>query len=128
MATRVTITNNAKQSQKAPLLIPASTPTDPVATNSIQALVFKSAQSKLKLKKPARVFVKQTGQELLNEADWKSNIKNDITLLVSAGEEYVGVKKETTVHGECISLSTFEHIDPCMPCLCVNITDSLQRM
>jgi hypothetical protein len=128
MATRVTIANNAKQSQKAPLLVPTSAPADPVAINSIQSLVFKSAQSKLKLKKPARVFVKQTGQELLNEADWKINIKNDITLLVSVGEEYVGVKKETVIHGECTFLSTFEHIDPCMPRLCATVTDSAQRM
>ncbi|KAF2632060.1 hypothetical protein BU25DRAFT_454430 [Macroventuria anomochaeta] len=80
MAMRVTIANNAKQSQRAPLLVPAS------------------AASRLKLKKPSRVFVKQPGQELVNEEHWKTNIKNDIVLLVSAGEEYVSVKKGTIVH------------------------------
>lgn len=114
MATRVTVANNAKQSQKAPLLVPASAATDPAATTSMRLLIFKTAQSKLKLKKPSRVFVKQTGQELVSEEDWKNNIKNDIVLLVSAGEEYVGIKKEMIVHGECTSMSTFEHIDPYM--------------
>ncbi|KAL1653420.1 hypothetical protein SLS61_003929 [Didymella pomorum] len=94
MATRVTIANNAQQSQKAPLLISASASTDPAAANSIQSQLFRTAQAKLKLKKPSRVFVKQTGQELVTESDWTHNVKNDTVLLVSAGEEYVGVKKE----------------------------------
>ncbi|KAH6615183.1 tRNA-splicing ligase RtcB-domain-containing protein [Boeremia exigua] len=98
MATRVTVANNAKQSQKTPLVIPASLTTDPAAASSVRALVFKTAQSKLKVKKPSRVFVKQTGYELVNEQDWKSSMSNDIVLLVSSGEEYVGVGKETVVH------------------------------
>ncbi|KAJ4320172.1 hypothetical protein N0V94_003533 [Neodidymelliopsis sp. IMI 364377] len=100
MATRVTIALNAKQSQRAPLLIPASTSTDPSAADSIGALVLKTAQSKLRLKKPSRVYVGETGQELISEKDWQSNIKNDVVLLVSAGEEYVGVKKEVNVHAD----------------------------
>lgn len=55
------------------------------------------------MKKPLRVFVKQTGQELVNEEDWKTKTKNDVVLLVSAGEEYIGVKKEMIVHGKCVS-------------------------
>ncbi|KAF3042243.1 hypothetical protein E8E11_000185 [Didymella keratinophila] len=98
MATRVTIANNAQQSQKAPLLISASTSADPAAANSVQSLVFKTAQAKLKLKKPSRIFVKQTGLGLVTESDWTYNAKNDVVLLVSAGEEYVGVKKEATLH------------------------------
>jgi hypothetical protein len=101
MATRVTVANNAKQSQKAPLVLPAAAITDPAAAGSMQSLVFKTAQSKLKLKKPTRVFVKQTGQELVNEKDWKDNIRSDAVLLVSTGEEYVGVKKEIIIHGKC---------------------------
>lgn len=100
MATRVTIVNNAQQSQKAPLLISASAYADRGAANSIRSLVFKTAQAKLKLKKPSRVFVKQTGQELVSESDWLHNVKNDVILLVSAGEEYVGVKKGTTLRGK----------------------------
>lgn len=61
MVTRMTVANNAKQSQKAPLLIAASAVVDPAAANSIRLLVHKIAQSKLKLKKPSRVFVKHTG-------------------------------------------------------------------
>jgi hypothetical protein len=100
MATRVTIANNAQQSQKAPLLISASASTDPAAANSIQSQLFRTAQAKLKLKKPSRVFVKQTGQELVTESDWTHNVKNDTVLLVSAGEEYVGVKKEAPLQGK----------------------------
>lgn len=102
MATRVTVANNAKQSQKAPLVIPAAAVADPVAAGSMQSLVFKLAQLKLKLKKPTRVFVKQSGQELIDEKDWKDNIRNDAVLLVSIGEEFVGVKKETMIHGKRI--------------------------
>lgn len=81
----------------------------------MRSLVFKVAQSKLKLKKPSRVFVKETGQELVHDDQWNSNtIKNDVTLLVSTGEDYIGVKKESIVYGKCLPMSTFEHIDPCM--------------
>ncbi|KAF1939546.1 hypothetical protein EJ02DRAFT_456845 [Clathrospora elynae] len=99
-ATRVTIALNSKQSQKAPVIIPASASTDPAAATSIRGLVFKTAQSKLRLKKPTRVYVGRTGQELLTEEDWKSNIKDDVVLLISAGEEYVGAKKELDVHSD----------------------------
>ena len=101
MATRVTVANNARQSQKAPLIFPAAAVTDPAAAGSMQFLVFRLAQSKLKLKKPTRVFVKQTGQELMDGKDWKDNIRNDAILLVSIGEDYVGVKKEIMIHGKC---------------------------
>lgn len=101
MVTRVTIANNAKQSQRTPLLIPPSAVTDPIVSSSIHFFIFKAAQSKLKLKKPSRVFVKQTGQELVTGEDWKSNIKNDVVLLVSCGEEYVGAKKELIARGKC---------------------------
>ncbi|KAJ4991337.1 hypothetical protein SVAN01_03235 [Stagonosporopsis vannaccii] len=106
MATRVTVANNARQSQKAPLLIPAAAITDPAATFSVQSLVFKAAQSKLKLKKPSRVFVKHTGLELVSNEDWQKSIKNDVVLLVSNGENYVGVKKGMIVH---------EHVNPGCP-------------
>lgn len=99
-ATRVTVALNAKQSQKAPLLVPASASPDPSSAASIQSLVFKAAQSKLRLKKPSRIYVGGTGEELITEADWKSTIRRDVTLLVSAGEEYVGVKKESVTPGE----------------------------
>ncbi|KAF2131737.1 hypothetical protein P153DRAFT_383826 [Dothidotthia symphoricarpi CBS 119687] len=96
-ATRVTVALNAKQSQMAPLLVPASASIDPVDASSIRALVFKTTQSKLRLQKPARLFVGGTGQELLTKEDWEENIKNDIVLLVSAGEEHVGVERAFNV-------------------------------
>jgi hypothetical protein len=99
-ATRVTIALNAKQSQKAPLLIPASASADPDSATSIRALVLKTAQFKLRLKKPSRIFEGRTGHELITEEDWKLNIKDDVVLLVSAGEDFVGVKRESGVHGK----------------------------
>jgi hypothetical protein len=99
-ATRVTIALNTKQSQKAPLIIPASALADPSSATSIRALILKTAQSKLRLKRPSRVYEGRTGQELINEEDWKLNIKDDVVLLVSAGEEFVGVKHESGVHGK----------------------------
>lgn len=98
-AIRVTVALNAKQSQKAPLLVPANTSADPQAPNSIRALVFKTAQAKLRAKKHSRVFVVGSGQELVSEEDWTHNVKDDVVLLVSAGEEFVGVKRESRSHG-----------------------------
>lgn len=64
-------------------------------------LVLKAAQSKLRLKKASRFFVAGTGAELLSEEDWRRAIRNDIVLLVSAGEEWVGgsEKRSANVHG-----------------------------
>ena len=110
-ATRLTIAANAKQSTKAPILVPASAAHDPTASNSIRASVFKTAQFKLRVKKPTRIFVGGTGYELLTEEDWKSNIKDDAVLLISAGEEFVGVKRKSSVHRKFPSiLSTFAQI------------------
>lgn len=99
-ATRVTVALNKNQSHKAPLIIPSSAPLDPNASSSVQALVVKTAQSKLRLKKPARFFVARTADELLVEADWARCIRNDVIVLVSAGEEYVGVNVSEGKHGE----------------------------
>ncbi|OAL50726.1 release factor H-coupled R [Pyrenochaeta sp. DS3sAY3a] len=99
-ATRVTIALNTNQSQKTPLLIPSSASANPVLVTSIRSLVFKTAQSKLRLKKPTRVYVSRSGQELLTEEDWKATIRDDLVLLISAGEDYVGVKKHGIVHAD----------------------------
>lgn len=99
-AIRCEVVLNSKQSQRAPSLIPASATPHPESTNSIRAFVFKTAQSKLRAKKPSRIFVGQTGQELLSEEDWKSHFKNDMVLLVSSGEDYVGAKSESKIHAD----------------------------
>ncbi|MCJ1254312.1 hypothetical protein MMC24_002127 [Lignoscripta atroalba] len=96
-AVRVTLALNTKQSQKVPLLLPSSTSLDPTSSTSCHALVLKAAQSKLRVKKASRVFVAGTGQELAKEQDWKNVLKDDVVLLISAGEEYVGTKKEETL-------------------------------
>ncbi len=97
---RLTVALNSNQSTKTPLLIPPDTPLDPSASKSCYSLVLTTAKSKLRLKskKPARVFVQRTGEELLDEEGWKGALKNDIVLLVSGGEEYVGLRKEATEH------------------------------
>lgn len=104
---RVTIALNTQQSRKAVILLPASSSAHPDAVDSFKALIFKAAQSKLRLKKPMRVYVGQTGHELMSEQDWKSNITDDVVLLVSAGEEYVGAKREPKIHGQYYAPSRF---------------------
>lgn len=101
-STRITVALNSNQTLRAPLLIPDSAPTDPTQPNSIRALVFKTAQSKLRIKKPTRVFRAGSGKELTAEEDWRRCCagKDDITVLVSKGEEYVGLKREVRSSGE----------------------------
>jgi hypothetical protein len=36
----------------------------------------------------------------LTEADWKTNVKSDVILLISAGEEHIGAHKEPNGHGK----------------------------
>ncbi|KAF2833329.1 release factor H-coupled R [Ophiobolus disseminans] len=97
-ATRITVALNANQSSKAPLLIPAIASDGPEGITRIRNLIFKTTQSKLRLKKPTRVFVRKTGQELLSDEDWKNNIKDDVVLLISAGEDFVGVTRESSAN------------------------------
>jgi predicted ThiF/HesA family dinucleotide-utilizing enzyme len=54
------------------------------------------------LKKPQRVFVARSGDELITEEDWVRVLKNDVVLLVSAGEDYVGLKKEVVEECKCL--------------------------
>ena len=98
-ATRVTVASNSQQSRKTPLLIPASASLDPKSSPSCYSLVIKTAQSKLRLKKAQRVFV-HGGQELTAQKDWEQTLKDDVVLLVSIGEEYVGSRKEGD-HSRC---------------------------
>ncbi len=100
-ATRVTIASNSKQSQKAPLLIPSATSFDPAASPSCYSLVINTAQSKLRLKKASRIFV-HGGRELTAPEDWEDVLKNDVTLLISVGEDYVGLRmdKDLAAGGE----------------------------
>jgi len=97
---RLTVALNSNQSAKTPLVIPQDTPFDPSAPKSCYLLVLTVAKSKLRLKskKPARVFVQRTGEELVDEEHWRGALKNDIVLLVSGGEDYVGLRKEATDH------------------------------
>jgi hypothetical protein len=98
--TRIAIALNTNQTQRAPLLLPPNACTDPNSPTSIRKLVFKAAQSKLRIKKPSRIFVAGSGAELVGEEDWKRSIRNDVALLISAGEDYVGVNRDAGVHRE----------------------------
>lgn len=91
--TRVTVASNSNQAKKTALLIPAYTSFDPNSSPSCYSLVVKTAQSKLRLKKAQRVFV-HGGRELTCQKDWEQVLKDDVVLLVSIGEEYVGSRKE----------------------------------
>ncbi|CAF9910883.1 MAG: hypothetical protein HETSPECPRED_010220 [Heterodermia speciosa] len=105
---RVTLASNAKQSQKAPLIIPSSTSYDPASPVSSRSLVIKAAQSKLRLKKPSRVFI-AGGKELISEEDWKAALKDDVVLLISAAEDYVGSRNDestNTAYGKESSAET----------------------
>ncbi|MCJ1420915.1 hypothetical protein MMC32_007274 [Xylographa parallela] len=99
-STRITLALNSNRSQKCPLLIPSSTSYSPIDPISCRSLVIKAAQSKLRLKKASRVFVAGTGQELLEESQWKRCMEDDVMLLISAGEDFVGTKKEEPPPGE----------------------------
>ena len=105
-ATRITVALNSNQSQKAPLLIPSSSSFDPNSKSSCRSLVIKTSQSKLRLKKVSRVFVAKTGQELDSEEDWRRALKDDVVLLVSAGEDYVGAKKEAAAENNLANIQT----------------------
>ena len=94
---RLTIASNAKQSQKAPLIIPSSTSFDPTSPVSSRSLVIKTAQSKLRLKKASRVFI-AGGTELVSEEDWKAALKDDVVLLISAAEDYVGSRSDESTN------------------------------
>ncbi|KAF2430585.1 hypothetical protein EJ08DRAFT_238691 [Tothia fuscella] len=94
MSIRVTIALNTNRTIKSLLLLPADAPRDPKAAKSCHSLVLAGAKTKLRLKKGWRIFVSESGEELLIEEDWRTNLRNDVVLLVSAGEEYVGLRKE----------------------------------
>ncbi|KAI9890718.1 MAG: hypothetical protein M1814_003648 [Vezdaea aestivalis] len=85
---RFTVASNANRSLKAPLIVPTLAVNNPTATNSIRALVLKTAQTKLRLKHGSRIFF-DNGKELSTEEDWAS-IPVDKTLLVSTGEDFIG--------------------------------------
>ncbi|KAF2145393.1 uncharacterized protein K452DRAFT_283753 [Aplosporella prunicola CBS 121167] len=100
---RLTIALNSNRNLKSVLLLNAATSFDPADPASVQSLVLKSAQSKLrlKLKKGAvgRIFAARNGTELLTTDDWKREAFNDAVLLLSVGEDFVGLKKATSGNG-----------------------------
>ncbi|KAI5781510.1 tRNA-splicing ligase RtcB-domain-containing protein [Geopyxis carbonaria] len=87
MAThRITLASNTNRNIKTILLLPSTTP-------DLVAFIFSAAKSKLRLKKPTKLYVLPTGAELTSHADILSVATTSIyqpTILVSLGEPYVG--------------------------------------
>lgn len=90
-ATRITIASNANQSSKSVLLVPSAISFDPASSSSCRSLVLTAAKSKLRLKKPSRIFI-PGGKELQHAQDWEDALKDDGILLISAGEDYLGAR------------------------------------
>jgi RNA-splicing ligase RtcB len=117
--TRITVASNRNQSLKAPLVIPSGSSLVPKDQGSCTRLVKQHAQTKLRLKKPHRIFVAGTGKELEHAGDWESQLKDDIVLLISLGEDYVGATNPSgasdsvhNTHATISSLASKAYIDP----------------
>ncbi|KAL0639850.1 hypothetical protein Q9L58_001167 [Maublancomyces gigas] len=95
-STRLTLVLNTSQNLRCPLLLSSSSPDCKVA-------IFTTAKSKLRLKKPSRVFL-PGGHELHTSVDILAVLKKDLTLLISAGEDYVGAV--SAVHSPSTSAAT----------------------
>lgn len=95
-STRLTLVLNTSQNLRCPLLLSSSSP-------DCKVTIFTTAKSKLRLKKPSRVFL-PGGHELHTPADILAVLKNDLTLLISAGEDYVGAV--SAVHSPSTSAVT----------------------
>ena len=116
-ATRVTLVNNVKQTQRTILLVPQSISFDPSNPSSCRDLVLKTAKSKFQSKKSSRVF-DITGKELLTQKDWEQAIRNDISLLVSKhDEDYIGSSAESK---KGASSSNLEFTNPQCPVVQLN--------
>lgn len=86
-STRLTLASNASQNLRCLLLLSSASP-------DCKTAIFTTAKSKLRLKKPSRIFL-PGGEELHTSADILAVLKNDLTLLISAGEDYVGAAAPT---------------------------------
>ncbi|KAH7027066.1 tRNA-splicing ligase RtcB-domain-containing protein [Macrophomina phaseolina] len=124
-STRLTVALNANRNTKTVLLLlPTASPADLTAPTSIRSQVLKSAQTKLRLKvkktTPPRFFAARTGAELLTTADWaRACTADDAVILVSAGEDFVGTRKdgqgahpEANPDATVASLAHAAYVDP----------------
>ena len=99
---RLTIISNSKQTQKATLLLPP---------NSQRNAILKAAKDKLRLKKPTRIFL-PGGDELTTDT---FEIRDGSEFLVSCGEEYIGLRKTSSVpNHNCVVrvIAKSSYIDP----------------
>lgn len=120
-STRVTIALNSNRTHRSPLLLPGLASPEPEEAGSYRSLVIDAARKKLRSKKATRVFLAKSGDELLTASDWARAISNDVVLLVSAGEDFVGVKSESSKNepGTVFSRSNKlceDFTDPCQTC------------
>ncbi|KAJ3031565.1 UNVERIFIED_CONTAM: hypothetical protein HDU68_002663 [Siphonaria sp. JEL0065] len=87
--TRITLASNAKRTIKTVIIFKAS------SAESDRKQLFDIAKNKLRVKKPQRLFLSD-GRELLGD-DFISLLHTDCTVLVSCGEEFVGIVRESQV-------------------------------
>ena len=94
---RVTVSLNTNRTIRAPLLVPTPDFSSTSAySRTLQGAVFQCAQTKLRLKKPTKIYA-HGGKVLVSEQDWHDVLHNDAILLVSAGEEYIGKVDEANL-------------------------------
>ena len=89
MPYRVTLISNANQSQKTTFLLPTASET----------AIFKAAKDKLRLKKPSRIFL--LGGDEIVETELPNHIKNGVELLISCGEDFIGLRKSNSTNSNC---------------------------
>lgn len=89
MPYRVSLISNANQSQKITFLLPTAS----------SAAIFKAAKDKLRLKKPSRLFL--PGGDEITENDLPNHLENGVELLISCGEDFIGLRKSSSTNSNC---------------------------
>jgi release factor H-coupled RctB family protein len=97
---RVTLVSNANQVQRITFLLPSPS----------AAAVLKAAKDKLRLKKPSRIFL-PGGDEVTDNL--APHIGNGIQLLISSGEDFVGLRKSAHTNDcEVTVIAKTSFVDP----------------
>lgn len=81
--TRVNLILSTQQTSKSVILVPSPPP------RNVRNHILAAAKSKLKCKKPSRIFL-PGGHELLDDASVSIYLTSDSKFLISSGEDYVG--------------------------------------
>jgi release factor H-coupled RctB family protein len=105
---RVTLISNAQQNVRCAAVLS-------LTSETARTAILDYGKRKLRLKKPSRIFL-PGGQELDPSSPWLSIVQNDSVLLVSCGEEYVGVRSDaasaSSPHGLVHIVARTTYVDP----------------